>query len=414
MESIAVQFGLLFERVSSIFEYFGDAMVFWLPVVLGILFWNFWLRAVRRKWISNREWVMLEIKLPKDIRKTPFAMEVALGAFFQKLRGTWVEWYFQGRVRNWFSLELVSLGGDVKFFIRTPEFFKDVIEAQIYAQYPTVEIYEVPDYTKYVNYTSEPESEWDIWGTEYKLEKEDAYPIKTYIDFHLDKEGIKQEEMVDPMTATIEFLGSAKKGEQIWIQIMIQPTDKRFKKSGAWFKKEDWKGQGEALIEKIIKKARSRSGGDEKSPVLLSSIEKNQIDAIERNIAKLGFDCGIRAVYLAKKDKFNASNIVSLLGLFRQYASNELNEIKYTNATGFQYPWQDFRKIRENKKKRIMFDAYKRRSFFYVPYRRKPFVLNMEELATIFHFPGGVAETPTFGRIESKKGEPPVNLPGTE
>jgi len=387
---------------------------FWLPVVLGIFFWNVWLRSARRKWISNREWVILEIKLPKDIRKTPFAMEVALGGLFQSIRGTWLEWYFEGRVRNWSSLEMVSLGGDVKFFIRTISFFKDVVEAQIYAQYPTVEIYEVPDYTKYVNFTTEPECEWDLWGTEYKLGKEDAYPIKTYIDFHLDKEGIKQEEMVDPMTSTIEFLGSAKKGEQIWIQIMIQPTDKRFKKPGTWFKKEDWKKQGEALIEKIIKKARGRTGGSENSPVLLSKIEENQITAIERNIAKLGFDCGIRAIYLAKKDKFNPTNIMSLLGLFRQYASNELNEIKVNNATSFQYPWQDFRKIREKKKKRIMFDAYKRRSYFYVPYKRKPFVLNMEELATIYHFPGGVAETPTFGRIESKKGEPPVNLPGTE
>jgi hypothetical protein len=46
-----------------------------------------------------------------------------------------------------------------------------------------------------------------------------------------------------------------------------------------------------------------------------------------------------------------------------------------------------------------------------MPYQRTPFVLNTEELATIYHFPGRVAETPTFGRIEAKKGEPPSNLP---
>jgi len=194
---------------------------------------------------------------------------------------------------------------------------------------------------------------------------------------------------------------------------MVQPAGNRFKKPGTWFKKEDWKGQGERLIEKIIQKSRTR--GSAESPFsLLSKVEENQITAVERNISKLGFDCGARAIYLAKKGKFNASNIPALLGLFRQYASNGLNQITYTNATGFQYPWQDFRKIREKMVKRKMFDAYKRRSFFYVPYKRKPFVLNAEELATIYHFPGGVAETPTFGRIESKKSEPPVNLPGTE
>ena len=41
----------------------------------------------------------------------------------------------------------------------------------------------------------------------------------------------------------------------------------------------------------------------------------------------------------------------------------------------------------------------------------KAFILSTEELATIFHLPGRVVETPSFTRIESKKAEPPTNLP---
>ena len=99
------------------------------------------------------------------------------------------------------------------------------------------------------------------------------------------------------------------------------------------------------------------------------------------------------------------------MGAFKQYGSNGLNGFKPVNATTFDYPWQDYKNTRMNKKKATLFNAYCARGYFHPPYSRKPFVLNTEELATIFHFPGSVAETPTFERIESRKGEPPSNLP---
>lgn len=400
-------FGDIFSSVFAILAFLQKTAFVWLPIVLVFTFISVWLRAVRTEWIANINWVTLEIKVPREIRKTPKAMEVALNAFYQSAEGKWPDRWLKGRLKNWFSLEVVSLEGDVKFFIRTPQVFKDVIEAQIYAQYPTIEIHEVPDYTKYVNYTGK-DSEWQVWGTEFVLTKEDAYPIKTYVDYGIDKEGIKEEEKVDPMTGTIEFLGSLGKGEQVWLQILLQPASKRFAKPGSWFGGQDWKAQGEALAEKIIEKSKKRGGGNF---AVMTKMEENQIAAIERNIAKLGFDCGIRGLYIFTGDGFRVSVIQGLLGVLRQYNSNELNGFKPNNVTGFNYPWQDYKDIRVTKLKKKLFDAYKRRSYFYIPYRRKPFTLNTEEVATIYHFPGGVAETPTFGRIESKKGEPPAHLP---
>ena len=399
----------LFDNVLAILKPLISSAQYWMPFVLGAFFVNFWLRYVRAKWISSIKWIMLEVKLPKEIYKSPLAMEVVLNSLYQTGRGEWNEWYFQGRLTNWFSLELVSIDGVVHFFIRTNVIFKDIIEAQIYAQYPTAEVYEVPDYTKYVDYKGK-DGEWGLWGLEFKLAKDDAYPIKTYFDYGLDKEGVKEEYKTDPITSMLEFLGSIGKNEQIWIQILVQPTSKRFKKPGKWFGKRGWKDEGEELIEKIIKKAKKRSG-DENAPVMLTELENNAIKAIERNISKLGFDCGVRGIYLSKDGAFKVSNIFSLLGAFRQYSSNELNGIKVSHATSFNFPWQDFKDIRTTGLKKTIFDAYKRRSFFYLPHKKKPFVLNTEELATIFHFPGSVAETPTFGRIVSKKAEPPANLP---
>jgi hypothetical protein len=39
------------------------------------------------------------------------------------------------------------------------------------------------------------------------------------------------------------------------------------------------------------------------------------------------------------------------------------------------------------------------------------FILNTEELATLYHFPGEVAATPGIPRIDSVKGSAPANVP---
>jgi hypothetical protein len=36
---------------------------------------------------------------------------------------------------------------------------------------------------------------------------------------------------------------------------------------------------------------------------------------------------------------------------------------------------------------------------------------SLAQITTLYHFPGGVAATPTFSRIGSKKAEAPSNLP---
>jgi len=46
-----------------------------------------------------------------------------------------------------------------------------------------------------------------------------------------------------------------------------------------------------------------------------------------------------------------------------------------------------------------------------VGHKSGPFIMNTEELATIYHFPGEVSKTPSLSRISAKKAEPPTNLP---
>jgi len=197
------EFSELFTKVFALWKPIINTAEYWAPVVFGFIFINLWMRYVRTKWIAGMKWVLLEIKLPKEIFKSPLAMEVFINSLYQAQSGQWVDAYFKGKVKNWFSLELVSIEGDVHFFIRTNVIFKDLIEAQIYGQYPAAEVYEVSDYTKYVNYKGK-EGDWNLWGLEYRLTKDDAYPIKTYVDYGLDKEGVKEEYKTDPITSTLD------------------------------------------------------------------------------------------------------------------------------------------------------------------------------------------------------------------
>lgn len=368
----------------------------WLPIILAIIFWSLWVHYVRAKYINGISWILLEMKVPRDIAKSPRAMEVFLNSLHTTRTGNFVEQYWQGFLTAWFSLEIVGFNGEVHFYIYTQKFFRKIVEAQIYAQYPNVEIVEASDYT---NISNEQEfiQEWDMFGSEFALIAEDPYPIKTYIDYGLHELATKEEQKTDPLTSFIEFLGSLGKDEQVWFQILIRATKKK------------WKEEGEKLIEKVMG---IKEGVDDKDMIqALGGLHPGKTDlikAVQRDISKLGYDVGMRMIYVAKKEVYDASRLVSMLLLTKQYNSPNLNGFKPVNITSVDYL---FKKTRENLRRNIMLNAYKNRSCFYLPYPRKTFILNTEELATIYHFPGRVSETPTFGRIEAKKSSPPPNLP---
>ncbi|KKW34564.1 MAG: hypothetical protein UY80_C0015G0009 [Parcubacteria group bacterium GW2011_GWB1_53_43] len=172
---------------------------YWFPPALALILWHSYRYYTLQKYLAETKWITLEIKIPREVTKSPQAMELALAAFHQTRDLTWYQRTFTGYVRPWFSLEMVSIGGVVHFFVHTPAFFKNVIESSIYAQYPEVEIYETEDYVHDVPMNAgQPDSDWDLWGATLELTKADPYPIKTYIDYGLDKDP-KEEFKNDPL-----------------------------------------------------------------------------------------------------------------------------------------------------------------------------------------------------------------------
>ena len=403
------------EVLFTALNYFSKAWPIWVPIILIDLAWHLWLSYVRRAWINKQGSIFLEVKIPRNQPKSPAAMEFVLQGIWENANITTpADAFWEGKTREWFSLEIVSIGGEVRFFIWAFPRWKRIIESRIYAQYPGAEVVEVKDYALDLHYVYEQNN---IWGITTALVKPDAYPIKTYIEYELDKKkGDEQEEIVDPITPVIEYLGTMKPNEVAGIQIMLRAHASESYLYGRLSKKEDWqKGVKEEIKKMIEGETFIKSDGDR--PASMLNLSKAQIDtvaAIQRNAGKLAFDTMIRCIYVAPQDIFDRTRGMGIIGSMRQFGSSNLNGIKPLWFSGLTHSWQDFNDVRKRYRLSTLINAYKRRSFFEDPYKHlngKPYVLSTEEVATIFHFPGAVATTPTLMRAPTKKAEAPANLP---
>lgn len=386
-----------------------DTLFIWLPIILAVVFWDAWMSWRNAKWLNKLSWTLLEISVPKDVHKSPAAMEFIFNTLHEGGgMGTWIKKKIDGARPQFSSLEMVSIEGSIYFFIRVQTKYKELIKNQVYSQYPQAEVHEVDDYTRYIGDYTKNQDSWDLFGVEFGLVANDAYPIKTYVDYELDKAigSLEEFQKVDPITSTLEFLGSMRKGEQVWMQMIIR--------SDKW---HSWKDKAQAEIDKLM--GRDKKDSDEKNDFgKMSHGEQEKVKSIERSMHKLGFEVGFRAMYLAKGDAFRPANISGMIGSVKQYGSAHLNGFKPALTTDFDYPWQDFGGKRLLKLKRSFFDNYIKRAYFYdtdndrsEPDDKPSFILNAEELATMFRFPGRVSETVSLERIEATKAEPPSNLP---
>ncbi len=412
---IYVGFVVLDLNSSRVFGYMVGTAPIWLPVITFLLFFEFWMHYVGKEYDLNQGRVTLEIKLPQEIFKSPEAMELVLVQLHQTASpDNHVQTYYDGKHPPVYGLELVSRGGDVRFYMNVPrKKFKNIAETQLYAQYPGIEVHELDiDYTAEIPWDPE---RFSYFSVHFGLKKADALPIKTYLEYGLDSMP-KEEEKVDPITSMLEMLGKIGPGEYMWIQILIDANREVTFKEGSLTTQPDWKEAAREEIQKIIQDAvDKRSDGEGKGNImmLLTDAEKDTIKAIERSIGKNAFNTAIRGMYMGTKSAFNpGEQIGAMITGWRGYDDLNRNAIGARWRTDFDWNWwQDPKGKRVLAYKEQELDEYKRRTYTHQNAIDTPKVMTTEELATIFHFPGKVATTPSLGRIPSKRAEPPANLP---
>ncbi|HEU5114723.1 MAG TPA: hypothetical protein VFT82_03080 [Candidatus Paceibacterota bacterium] len=381
--------------------------VVWVPIVIFEYAWGIWVRYVRTTWISKQEKILLEIKLPAETVKSPLAMELVLTGLYQTGgEGTPIDRYWEGKVRPWFSLELVSIDGEIHFYIWTFKSQRTIVESNIYAQYPGVEIHDAKDYTEDVFFDPE---KYDLAGCRFEATAPDPLPIKTYVDYGLDKDP-KEEFKIDPMAPLIEFMGTLKKGHQAWVQFVVRAhTQEKTPFNNKY--PDKWKEEAKKLVKDILmENEKDKEEGDLNAGKLTQG-QKDRISGIERALTKIPFDAGVRIIYIAPKDVFDKGNGGGLTGSFKQFNAPNLNGFKPAEGMSFDYKWEDWSGKKLLHRKIEHFRAYCERGYFHYPFMRKWTVLNTEELATLYHFPGSAVKTPTLKRIPSKRADAPSNLP---
>ncbi|MEK7184121.1 MAG: type IV secretion system DNA-binding domain-containing protein [Patescibacteria group bacterium] len=367
-----------------------------IAIVLGFAVWYVqrwytdWLTKQRAEayaeWRSSQRYTVLKVLPPKNNDKTPLSAEQMFAALHGIFRETAT---FQDEI----SFELASHDKFIHFYVHVPIHLREFVEGQIYAQYPSVEIYDVEDYAGLGD--SQP-----IIGGELVLTKDDVYPIQTFPNF-----------TVDPLSGITGVLSTMGDRQQIWIQIVIKPVSESWQEKGIAFVAAKRLGVslqkpgvgmqalgaiGKAFVQLLGALVRSGASSEEgaapaeaKQPQL-SAPEEAALKAIETKVTKLGYETKIRILVTAPDPYTARSKVEAVTGAFKQFSTTNMNGFKASALT----------------ESHELLQAYRSRQF-----GGSGMVMNTEELASLYHLPAVTVETPNVTWAGSKKGEPPSNLP---
>ncbi len=434
---VFVVFAMIFPADAQLFV--GSTIVlftnYWwilLPLPLWYIYEMVWNEYTEHEFLTKIENVILELVPPKDIEKSPRIMEHVFAGLNDYSTPNSLEIHCGWRMlQPKLTFEIVGTEGEVYFYARCPKNMRNNIEAQIYAHYPDMKIFEVEDYVRKVP-KNLPNDKWDVWGATLDLVKPDPVPIRTYKHFQEDVTG----KMIDPLSNMVEVMSSLPKNQHIWFQIVFISE-----------KPPNWHPASKAYVQGIIdehlgagdskkripffsnlwdelKVAPSNvlkgfAGNDLDAPIgaeVSESVEFNinklppgtqeLILAIQENLSKPAFHTVIRFVYLGEKEGYNkALGVAGIMGSMKQIADINLNDLipSPKTKTFANYYFDEERLL--YRKRKIVAD-YRGQSV-----SGMDFIMNTEELATLYHFPDMAIRNPAVTRVESRKEDAPAELP---
>ncbi len=360
----------------------------WVPIVLVLLYAT-WRNYRVAPPLSDQESSLLILEIPKANDKSELAAEQLFASLHGILRDK-AELKLSKGVQEHLSFEIASVNGQIRFYVWTPKALQSFVEGQIYSQYPTVQIHSAEE-----DYVSHERRHSVVHTTEVTLTGPEFLPIKTFQSFEVDP--------LAGITGTLAKLESSGDGEELWIQVLVRPiADEWHEGSERWIESIKggnpfgllvgsnginfrWIGTFFEALWKPPEEGKSEGGAKD-----ISERDKTRISEVEKKATKLGYQVKIRLAYLGENEVHAKQRMQALVGTFKQFNSTNLNGFK---AGAGSFKNEDL-------------NAYKSRVF-----ADNGFILNIEELASVFHLPHTNVETPNIVWASSKTAEPPSKLP---
>ena len=323
-----------------------------LAAVVGYA-WILWMRHKDRE-ERSLEFVLLQIAVPRDNEIKIDAAEQMFSSLYSVYKSGTLSFL---KPQDHLSLEIVALPEQMKFYISCPKHLQDLVEKQIHGAYPGADVREVEEY----NIFSE---EGKLAYATFKLKNANYYPLKTY-----------KELATDPLSQITSALAKMQPGEGAVVQILAAPADAK------------WRASGKRYVSKT-KEAELSPKNEGKSPP-----DPKKMEAIENKTSKVGFKVVIRIIVSAKTDEQARMHVDNIKSTFAQFTSD------YNSLTTASI-WL---------KKQFLIDFVYR----YFPIWGNYGVLNIEELATLFHLPNKTVETPGIFWVNAKRAPAPAQLPSS-
>lgn len=283
------------------------------------------------------------------------------------------------------TFEIATEQNQIVFYVTVPDELVDFVEKQITSQYPDA----IVERAAYPNFFPK---EGATASAQLTLKKPTYFPIRTYLNLQVDG--------LSALTNALSKL--ADQGAGAAIQILIRPIEsKRWTKqahqaaSTLQQGKSVSRGLGEDVLKGLGDIAKSSLPGQSETKSEpthgITAGQEDVVRAIESKAAKSGFETVVRVIATAPEEVQARSYLKTLVDSFLQFNAPELNS--FTSA-----------KLPENE----VLTNYVLRQFG-AP--RDSFILNTEELATVFHLPGAKIETPNIRWLKAKRIAAPDNLP---